>query len=295
MAAQEALQSAWLESAQGKLCGREQAKAWALREVWREEHEGSYGMLTFIASRVQKTAGGSASGGHPSKGSLVEFFAKVDADADWFPGKHSGTPRGPKRLLRGVRRNAVAAAAKRLKREGEEPTYASVVAACPGATRNPKTGEPVDKKLVYQVFQEACFDEDATDPWRHLPRLSRIALEKGAWQRRLAFAEHMHALKHKAQWYYDHLVWCDLCSSVLPRSRKKASEMAVARKGRKAWMSKGSQQHSQNLRGPQSALKLCSSDTVRVWWVPILACGKFHSKPLPDDFRGRRLMGLRRW
>ena len=37
MAAQEALQKLWLEGWDDRLCGREQAKAWALREVWQEE------------------------------------------------------------------------------------------------------------------------------------------------------------------------------------------------------------------------------------------------------------------
>ena len=35
----------------------------------------------------------------PSQQSLNEFLNKVDADPDWFPGKHSGTKRGLKPLL----------------------------------------------------------------------------------------------------------------------------------------------------------------------------------------------------
>ena len=37
MLSQEELRIVWLQSPEGKLCGREQAKAWALREVWRAE------------------------------------------------------------------------------------------------------------------------------------------------------------------------------------------------------------------------------------------------------------------
>ena len=55
MASQEDLASPWLEAPEGKLCGREQAKAWALREVWRADGKGTYGMLPFFASKVRKT------------------------------------------------------------------------------------------------------------------------------------------------------------------------------------------------------------------------------------------------
>ena len=37
---------------------------------------------------------------------------------------------------------------------------------------------------------------------------------------------------------------------------------------------------------PKHVLKLSSSDTVRVWWVPILSRGKFHVEPLPSYFPG---------
>ena len=51
-------------------------------------------------------------------------------------------------------------------------------------------------------------------------------------------------------------------------------------------MSKGKQAHSQNLRMPKHVLKLSSSDTVKVWWVPVLTRGKLHIEPLPDNFPG---------
>ena len=40
---QDLLRSAWLEGKSGALSGREQAKAWALREVWRDAGKGEYG------------------------------------------------------------------------------------------------------------------------------------------------------------------------------------------------------------------------------------------------------------
>ena len=45
-----------------RLCGREQAKAWALREVWKEDGKTTYGMHAFVASRVRKTKNGIAKG-----------------------------------------------------------------------------------------------------------------------------------------------------------------------------------------------------------------------------------------
>ena len=164
-------------------------------------------------------------------------------------------------MLRGGKVGAIASAAKRLKSEGIEPTYAAVVAACPRAVINPGTQEPVHKSLVYRVFRECCYDEGANEPWDHLARLSRVALTEDAMQKRLAYAEHMLGLPRSAKWYYDNLVWCDLCNSLLPKTHKKATEMALARKGGKGWMSQGSQSSSQNLKQPKQVLKLHNTDT----------------------------------
>jgi hypothetical protein len=47
-------------------------------------------MLVFVAESVQKMGGD-----QPATSSLKEFYEKVDADPEWFPGKHNGEPRGP--------------------------------------------------------------------------------------------------------------------------------------------------------------------------------------------------------
>jgi hypothetical protein len=91
---------------------------------------------------------------------------------------------------------------------------------------------------------------------------------------------------HAEVWYFLNLVWCDICNSILPRTQRKATEQALARKGDKFWGSKGSQQYSANLRGNKRSLKMKSSDTVRVWFVPVLARGKLHIEPLPENFPG---------
>ena len=69
-----------MEGVEGRLSGREQAKAWALREVWREEGKAPFGLFTFVAARVRKTKNGRPTGDHPSVASVKEFFAKIDGD-----------------------------------------------------------------------------------------------------------------------------------------------------------------------------------------------------------------------
>jgi len=283
---QDALRLSWVGGVEDRLCAREQAKAWALREVWKDDEKSLWGLNEYVASKLRKTKKGQPKGEHPSAACIGQLFEKMDSDPDWYPGKHNGERRGPKRIITGGKKSAIVAAAKRIKREDGEPTYSAIVAACPQATLNPNTGEAVDPKLIYTVFREACYDEDPSDLWSHMSRLSRGALDEKAMQKRWAFAKHMKTLGKTPQWYYKRLVWCDICNSLLPTTHRKARDMALARKGNKGWMSKGSQQHSQNLRGPKHVLKMGGKDTVKVWWMPILTRGKLHIEPLPDNFPG---------
>ena len=202
MSDQDQLRDLWLSAPEGRLCAREQAKAWALRETWHDKNESTYGLYAFVASKVCKNMNGKPSPKeHPTGDSMREFFAKVDDDDEWFPGKHSDAPRGPKRILCGAKVTAIVSAAKRLKAAGEEPTYSAVVAACPQATLNPQTQEPVDKKLVFTVFREHCYDDesDPSDTWLNLTRLSKSALDEKAKEGRNVFAQVMIALGHTAQ------------------------------------------------------------------------------------------------
>ena len=300
--AQTVLRDAWLGGQEDRLCAREQAKAWALREVWREEKKekagndkkqdskrSEYGMLTFVADRVRKTTSkGMPTGDHPASESMKEFFTKIDEDSEWHPGKHCGGKRGPERILKGGKKNGVIQAAKKIKRDGGEVTYPGVIARCENAAINPDTGEPVDKALVYRVLREDIADsDDSDDHWDHRPRLSRQALDPPQIEKRYAWAKWMsEVLKHTSLWYFTNLVWCDLCNSILPRTMRKEAEQALARNSNMFWGSKAEQKHSPNLRGSKKALKMKSSDTVRVWFVPILVRGKFHIEALPDKFPG---------
>ena len=219
MVSQTTAQATWLSAPEGRLCGREQAKAWALREVWNEEGKSSYGMLQFVAKRVRKMKNGKPNGPHPTVQALLEFFDKVDNDMEWFPAKRSDTPRGPKRVLVGGKKTGVIQAAKRLAREGKEVTYPAMVTACPKALINPSTGEPVDKMCVFQVFREEIYDDPnkPEDTWDHRPRLSREPLDATQIEKRLSWARYMSRLAYTSAWYLSCLVRSVLLYSPVDR------------------------------------------------------------------------------
>ena len=167
-----------------------------------------------------------------------------------------------------------------------EPTYPNIVAACPQASLNPDTQRPVAKKRVYDVLREDCYDESAEEPWKHKARYSKTALPAPMMEKRLAFAKHVETWKHTAAWFYTNVVWTDICNSILPRSEKKASEQALARKGKRGWMSPGCEMFSANLAGKKESLKQNSWDCVRIWWAPVLTQGKLHVVVFDDGFPG---------
>ena len=49
---QDLLRKAWTEGRTGTLSALSEAKAWALREVWRSEGNGEWGLMKFVAERV---------------------------------------------------------------------------------------------------------------------------------------------------------------------------------------------------------------------------------------------------
>ena len=82
---QQTLRAYWLTAPEGRLYPWQQALAVGLRAASEEVHGGK-GSLPWIAKRVTKVGGG-----HPDRSALHQFFALVDADPDWFPGKHTGS------------------------------------------------------------------------------------------------------------------------------------------------------------------------------------------------------------
>ena len=131
---QELLRAAWLGGRTGYLSAQSEARAWALREVWRASHESEHGMLTFIAQRVQKIGPqGRNNGGCPSHSAIFQLFEKIDADRDWFPGKSKQEQHGPASVITPTNQAIVARSAMARKERGEEVTYESTVAANPAA------------------------------------------------------------------------------------------------------------------------------------------------------------------
>ena len=111
------LKHAWLHAPDNRLCAWEVAKALGLHEASIKMH-GSNGRLPWIAARLCKVGGGC-----PTVQSLHELlFAEIDADPEWFPGKHGGRKRGPKPALTKAKRCCIASAAVTAKSaRGEEP------------------------------------------------------------------------------------------------------------------------------------------------------------------------------
>lgn len=279
------LRKAWLGGRTGYLTAWSEAKLWAIREVWRSQHDSEHGLQTFAATKVTKwgVTGGKK---HPTPQAVGQFYDKVDSDPEWFPGKQVQEGRGPARALTGPKASVIARSAQSMKRRGAEPTYRSIVAACPAATRNPNTGQAVGKKRVYDVFRERCKDPGADQNWKHKARYSKTALSPETMAKRCAFGLHVQGMGRRAVYFYNHMVWVDICNSILPRSEIKASEQALARKGKKGWGSPGCELHSCNLRGNKEALKQNSWDTIKIWWAPILTRGKLHIEVFDQEFPG---------
>ncbi len=134
---QDMLRSAWLDAKDSSLSGNEQAKAWALREIWRDAGKADHGMKSYIAGKLKKQ-GASA----PTSEAVRTFFEKVDADDDWFPGKQNYDNMGTPSVMTGPQRSALARCAMPMKKDGIEPTYGKGIAAWLKAKLNTTTTRP---------------------------------------------------------------------------------------------------------------------------------------------------------
>ena len=281
---QEHLQKAWQEGKAGSLSPSAQAKAWAYREVWREEGKSLHGLNEHVAARVYKVKQPGQRAKHPSGVAIAQLYNRIDEDPDWFPGKNAAQNGGRKRALSAQQANAIATSAMALKERRVEPTFPLIAGLCPNAVLNPTTGEAVHPDRVYEVFKTKCHDGDPNEPWKHQARLSKKALTDEQKNKRVVFGRYIEDdVGHRDEWYFRRCIWTDLCNKILPLSEKKASQMALAKKGKKGWVSDSHKDHSRNLRGGTETLKQKSWDTIRVWWAPILAQGKLHVVLLGPD------------
>ena len=291
---QNTLRELWLGGKEGSLCGREQARVWALREQWRDADKPEYGMMSYIASKVRTTKKGRPTGRHPDRSAIRKLLEKIDGDdEEWFPGKFNNEESmGRKRVLTGPKLHAVCKSAKTVKGEVGDVTFPLVAARAATALTNPDTGKLVDKKAFYTAIRENCTDEGADDTWDNLTRSHQQPLTEDQILKRHAFGQYMQGLGHTADYYYERLVWTDICNTIVARSAQKAAEQALSRKGKKGWMSKSKKNKNYNLRGDDKALKLNSWGTVKVYWAPVVTRGKLHIVFLGSGFPGESTEGV---
>ena len=289
---QEALQELWHSCAPGRLTPWQQSMALALREASKEIYNG-YVCLSWISSKLQKTDSSGKSylrgeKSHPAHSSVKEFFEKVDADRHWFPGKHSGTKRGPEPVLTAQKRSRIAASAMSQKAEGHEPDAAVTIVRCPVATLNPNTQRPFCEKTIRKVFLEDCYDFDPDFPWKLQRPLQKMFLPDDIKDHRLTMSRYIleHTLHGEdPSWWLRNVVWIDPCASILPRSRKQYDKMRRAElRDRKRLISDDAREYSRNLKGPRESLKQASWDAERVSWMVVLARGKVAMQILPEDW-----------
>ncbi len=102
----------------------------------------------------------------------------------------------------------------------------------------------------------------------------------------------MLSLKHSARWYWRHVVWTDVCNSVLPTTIRKANAQALAQKAGPGWISDDAKHEQVNMRGKKQELVLAGKECVRVYWMPVLARGKLYLEILGSGFGGDHVSGM---
>lgn len=279
---QTALKDLWEGGQKDRLGPWEQARALAFREASKELHGGEVN-VPWVCARVQKN-----DGTPPHRQSLHDSFALVDGDPDWFPGKHTGSKRGPKPLFNLAKKRRCAKVMMKVKHEdGDEPTLEEMKVRCPASVINPQTGEPFDDKILRKVFAEECYDLDPENPWRFRPRLRKRYLSPQLVEHRSAMCKHLlaAAFAHCTPgWFFQNVLWIDPCSSIRPGSKAQFLLQKQVLKGTKGYQSSDALMESFNLRGPETALKQRTWSGHKVNWVIVLARGVVAVKVLPSDW-----------
>ena len=278
--ADSSLRSTWKSGRKGTLAPMEQAKVWGLIYVKKKlKYKISQSDMCKAVTKI--------GGGHPGQSAISKLEEIFDNDPSWYPGKASddGDAPGPNPIFTSQCQQAVANSAMALKRSGFEPTAAAVKERCKIATWNPKTQEPFCDRLIYKVFRERCFDEDAGDPWDQRTPFNKTALSPPLVQMRLDWAKAQKKLKRSENWFFQNVIYIDPCNTILSDSLKIGFDENQASFGKaKRWMSSDSQRSARNLRASPYATKQARYGDKRVWWFIVLTRGKVAIMMMPDQW-----------
>ena len=187
---------------QGSLSPWSQAKVWALLHVRDSKHlELPY---TEIAESVSKVGGG-----HPTKQAISLLHKLFQQDKAWYPGKvtEGARKRGPKIQCTKGKKRAGALSAMSLKKKGIEPTVSAVVAQCPKAACNPRTGVAFTPPSIARVFRKQCYDMKEDGPWAYTTPYQKTALPPTIIEARSVWAKQIPKKNnHAEKWYDKHYV-----------------------------------------------------------------------------------------
>ena len=117
MSAAISLKDVWQSSAEGRLSPAERMKAWAWKQVC-----ASRGLKLNAAELAGHLKTSGTPGGNPEPQSVRELLAKIDGDADWFPGKSHGASNGPAPALNAAKRRCIAQSAMSIEQNGGQAT-----------------------------------------------------------------------------------------------------------------------------------------------------------------------------
>ena len=235
-----------------------------------------------IAGQVSKVGGG-----HPSKQAIAVLHGSTKEDNHWYPGKvkPDAKKRGPKNKFSKAKKQVVAKCAMALKKAGVEPTVANVVRQCPGAAKNPATGEVFTSPTIAKVFKTMCYDVKPSEPWAFLSPYQKTALPQPLIEQRLAWAKHIEGQGKSATWFFNNCIWIDPCSTVIPAAKRTVFDQQQAAMGRhKKWISSDARQYSRNLKAAPYAGKQKQWADKKIWWFVMLTRGQVFLKMMPSDW-----------
>ena len=246
--------------------------------------------VNWIASKLRKTdeTGEAYSNDPPTHGALTQFFQKVDWDSDYFPGKHSGTKRGPPPTVTPAKRARIIQSGMSQKDEGEEPSPDVTVITHPMSTYNPKTKQAFCGKTIRKIWLKHCYDFTPEFPWKYQYPLQRRFLPEDTKEHRLTMTNHiLEQEEHgdSVQWWAQNVLWFDPCASILPTTRRQYVRMRQAELGnKKRLISDDAKEYSRNMRGAKESLKQAGFESMRISWLMVLARGKVAIEMLPEGW-----------